>query len=355
MAYWRSKGINRSGKVQDPNHTHWAAGTIIKILTMREYCGDLVNFKTYSKSYKNKKRLPNDPENMVVFKNVHEPIVDRATWEKIQEKRGKTRKRRCQDGEKNMFSGFLVCADCGSNLHFHFNQGNHEIRYFNCSNYNSARGTCPSTHYIRVDFLEQVVLGEIRRLTKFASRYENDFVQAVMGHSHQAVLEERQYREKTLKQLLARDRELDQLFERLYEDNVSGKISDERFSRMSGHYEQEQATLEQSIKEARVQLEKCSDQSMTTDTFIATVRKYTRAKKLTPRMLNELIRRIEVHQAEKVNGVYVQRLTICYNCVGTLDFPKELPLDMPKVLMQTRKGVRLAYEPDAAKNESATG
>ena len=105
MAYWRSKGITRSGRAQDPDHTHWAAGTIIKILTMREYCGDLVNFKTYSKSYKNKKRLPNDPENMVVFKNVHEPIVDRATWEKIQEKRGKPRKRKCQDGEKNMFSG----------------------------------------------------------------------------------------------------------------------------------------------------------------------------------------------------------------------------------------------------------
>ena len=355
MAYWRSKGINRSGRAQDPDHTHWASGTIIKMLAMQEYCGDLINFKTYSKSYKNKKRLPNDPENMAVFKNVHEPIVDRATWEKIQEKRGKTRKRRCQNGERNMFSGLLVCPDCGSNLHFHFNQKNPEICYFNCANNNSARGTCPYTHYIRVDFLEQVVLGEIRRLTKFASRYENDFVQAVMGHSHQAVLEERQYREKTLKQLLARDRELDQLFERLYEDNISGKISDERFSRMSGHYEQEQVTLAQSIKEARVQLEKCSDQSMTTDAFIATVRKYTRARKLTPRMLNELIQRIEVHQSEKVNGVYVQRLTICYNCVGTLEFPKELPLDMPKVLMQTRKGVRLTYEPDAAKNESATG
>ena len=355
MAYWRSKGINRSGRAQDPDHTHWASGTIIKMLAMQEYCGDLINFKTYSKSYKNKKRLPNDPENMAVFKNVHEPIVDRATWEKIQEKRGKTRKRRCQNGERNMFSGLLVCPDCGSNLHFHFNQKNPEICYFNCANNNSARGTCPYTHYIRVDFLEQVVLGEIRRLTRFASRYENDFVQAVMGHSHQAVLEERQYREKTLKQLLARDRELDQLFERLYEDNISGKISDERFSRMSGHYEQEQVTLAQSIKEARVQLEKCSDQSMTTDAFIATVRKYTRARKLTPRMLNELIQRIEVHQSEKVNGVYVQRLTICYNCVGTLEFPKELPLDMPKVLMQTRKGVRLAYEPDAAKNESATG
>ena len=322
MAYWRSKGINRSGRAQDPDHTHWASGTIIKMLAMQEYCGDLINFKTYSKSYKNKKRLPNDPENMAVFKNVHEPIVDRATWEKIQEKRGKTRKRRCQNGERNMFSGLLVCPDCGSNLHFHFNQKNPEICYFNCANNNSARGTCPYTHYIRVDFLEQVVLGEIRRLTKFASRYENDFVQAVMGHSHQAVLEERQYREKTLKQLLARDRELDQLFERLYEDNISGKISDERFSRMSGHYEQEQVTLAQSIKEARVQLEKCSDQSMTMDAFIATVRKYTRARKLTPRMLNELIQRIEVHQAEKVNGVMCSGLRSATIALVRWNFPR---------------------------------
>ena len=158
-----------------------------------------------------------------------------------------------------------------------------------------------------------------------------------------------------MKQLQARDRELDQLFERLYEDNVSGKISDERFSRMSGHYEQEQLTLAQNIKEAKGQLEKCSAQSMTTDAFITTVRKYTRARKLTPRMLNELIQRIEVHQAEKINGVYVQRLTIYYNCVGSLDFPKELPLTMPRVLMQTRKGVRLAYEANAAGNESVTG
>ena len=349
MAYWRSKGINRSGRAQDPDHTHWASGTIIKMLAMQEYCGDLINFKTYSKSYKNKKRLPNDPENMAVFKNVHEPIVDRATWEKIQEKRGKTRKRRCQNGERNMFSGLLVCADCGSTLHYHFNQGNHAIRYFNCSNNNSSRGTCLSTHYIRVDFLEQVVLAEIRRLTRFASRYESDFVKAVMGQSQQAVAREREYREKELNKLRARDKELDKLFERLYEDNVSGKISDERFNRMSASYETEQMELAESMKRIQTELEKCGGQAMTTDAFLAIVRKYTRARKLTPRMLNELIQRIEVHQAEKINGVHVQRLTIHYNCIGTLDIPEALPaLEMPKVLMQTRKGVRLTYEPAGA-------
>lgn len=301
-----------------------------------------------SKSYKNKKRLPNDPENMSIHMDVHEPIIDRATWEKVQEKRGKTRKRKCQDGEKNMFSGLLVCADCGCNLNYHFNQNNHEIRYFNCSNYNSTKGTCTSTHYIRIDFLEQVISSEVRRLTKFASRYESDFVKAVMGHSQQAILQEKAYREKELAKLMQRDQELDRLFERLYEDNFSGKISDERFGRISASYEKEQNELAETIKKAKLELEKHSDQAMTTDAFIAIVRKYTRAKKLTPRMLNELIQRIEVHQAEKLDGVQVQRLTIHYNCVGTLDIPDEPTLETPKVVMQTRKGVRIAYEPAGA-------
>ena len=354
-AYWHSKGINRPGKVKDLPPTHWNSSSVIKMLSVQEYCGDILNFKTYSKSYKNKKRLENDRENWAIFKDVHEPIIERAVFEQVQQKRGKMRKRQAKDGERSMFSGLLVCADCGSNLHFHFNQGNPEIKYFNCSNYKGNRGTCGSTHYVRVDFLEQVVLGEIRRLTKYAGLYEDDFLKEVIGHSRQAEETERRLKEKELKSLLARDDELDGLFERIYEDNVSGKLSDDRFAKMSRRYEEEQKELSEKIKKLRSEIEKQSSRATSTDMFVSIVRKYTRARKLTPRMLNELIRRIEVHQSEKVNGVYVQRLTICYNCVGTLEFPKELPLDMPKVLMQTRKGVRLAYEPDAAKNESATG
>ena len=199
------------------------------------------------------------------------------------------RKRRTSNGEHNMFSGLLVCADCGCNLHFHFNQGNPEIKYFNCSNYKGNRGTCQSTHYIRVDFLEEVVLGEIRRLTKFASLYEDDFLKAVIGHSQQADEADRKLKEKELKALLARDEELDGLFERIYEDNVSGKISDERFSRMSRRYEDEQKELTEKIKQLRSEIEKQRSRTMTTDMFISLVRKYTRAKKLTPRMLNELV------------------------------------------------------------------
>ena len=344
-AYWLKKGIKRPGKGKQQPATKWNSSTVTKILSLQEYCGDILNFKTYSKSYKNKKRLENDRENWVIFKDVHEPIIERSVFEQVQQKRGKIRKRRTNEGEHNMFSGLLVCADCGSNLHFHFNQGNPEIKYFNCSNYKGNRGSCTSTHYVRVDFLEQVVLGEIRRLTKFASLYEDEFLKAVIGHSQQAVETDRKLKEKELKALLARDEELDGLFERIYEDNVSGKLSDDRFAKMSGRYEDEQKELAEKIKKLRSEIEKQSSQAMTTDMFISLVRKYTRARKLTPRMLNELVEKIEVYNAEKIDGVWEQRLRIHYNCVGEITIPKMLPLPIPDVTVNTRKGVFVNYIP----------
>ena len=342
-AYWLTKGIKRPGKGKQQPPTKWNSSTITKILSLQEYCGDILNFKTYSKSYKNKKRIDNDRENWVVFQDVHEAIIERAVYEQVQQKRGKIRKRRTNNGEHNMFSGLLVCADCGSNLHFHFNQGNPEIKYFNCSNYKGNRGTCTSTHYVRVDFLEEVVLGEIRRLTKFASLYEDEFVKAVIGHSQQAEQTDRKLKEKELRTLLARDEELDGLFERIYEDNVSGKLSDDRFAKMSRRYEDEQKELAEKIKKLRSEIEKQSSRFMTTDMFIGLVRKYTRARKLTPRMLNELIEKIEVFNAEKIGGVWEQRLRIHYNCVGTIEIPTVLPLPIPEVSVNTRKGVVVNY------------
>ena len=344
-AYWLTKGIKRPGKGKQQPPTKWNSSTITKILSLQEYCGDILNFKTYSKSYKNKKRIDNDRENWVVFQDVHEAIIERAVYEQVQQKRGKIRKRRTNNGEHNMFSGLLVCADCGSNLHFHFNQGNPEIKYFNCSNYKGNRGTCTSTHYVRVDFLEEVVLGEMRRLTKFANLYEDEFVKAVIGHSQQAEQTDRKLKEKELRTLLARDEELDGLFERIYEDNVSGKLSDDRFAKMSRRYEDEQKELSEKIKKLRSEIEKQSSRSMTTDMFIGLVRKYTRARKLTPRMLNELIEKIEVFNAEKIDGVWEQRLRIHYNCVGTIEIPTVLPLPIPEVSVNTRKGVVVNYAP----------
>lgn len=348
-AYWQQRGIKRPGKGDLDRPTKWGKTTIMQMLSIQEYCGDILNFKTYSKSYKNKKRIDNDRENWLVFKDVHEPIIDRVIWEQIQEKRGKIRKRKPKDGERNIFSGLLVCADCGHNLNYHFNQGNHDIKYFNCSNYRGNRGTCSSTHYIRVDFLEQVVLGEIKRLTKYAVHYEDQFLEAVMGSSQKSAEAEHKRKQKELAAAQARDNELDGLFERIYEDNLSGKLSDERFAKMSQRYEAEQAELAEKMELLRHEIDKLSSNSVSTDLFLSTVRKYTRAKKLTPRMLNELINRIEVHQAEKINGEWVQRLTIHYNCIGALFIPDTEPLPVPNVTVNTRRGVYVTYEP--AQNE----
>ncbi|MCL2083547.1 MAG: recombinase family protein [Oscillospiraceae bacterium] len=340
--YWNSKGIGRGGKKSSKDPCHWNCSAVTAILSRQEYCGDVVNFKTYSKSYKNKKRIDNAPENWVIFKDKHDPIIDRATFERVQERRlAKTRKRKTNSGEKNIFSGLLVCADCGHNLHFHFNQKNHDILYFNCSNYKGNRGTCQTTHYIRVDFLEEVIRQEIRRLTKYASQHEAEFAEVVMGHAQQSGEFKRDQKQKELSAMIHRDKELDTLFNRMYEDNINGRIDDSRFAKMSHQYTEEQKELAERINALTAELDKQTTRAMTTDMFIAAVRKYTRAKKLTERMLNELIEQIEVHQAEKTEGLHIQRLTIHYSCVGAIQIPDMLTL--PEIIMQTRKGVKVKY------------
>lgn len=344
--YWRERGVSRPNRPVAEEPCRWNSSTVITILSRQEYCGDLINFKTYSKSYKNKKRLENDRENWVIFKDAHEAIVPRELWERVQQKRAGVRKRQTNKGEHNMFSGLLICSDCGRNLHYHFNSRNPEITYFSCPNTKSERGTCTGTHYIRVDFLEQVVLGEIRRLTKFVSQYEMQFAKLMMGFTQQAMETERKQVRFELSKAKARDRELDTLFEKLYEDNVAGKISDERFVRMSKKYEAEQAELRSTIKALQADFERIDGKAATADMFISSVRKYTRARKLTPRMLNELIDKIEVHQSEKVDGIWRQRLTIHYNCVGAITLPDTATIQAPHVTMNTRQGVYVTYEPD---------
>ena len=192
-----------------------------------------------------------------------------------------------------------------------------------------------------------LICGEEANLEgKYAGLYEDDFLKEVIGHSRQAEETERRLKEKELKSLLARDDELDGLFERIYEDNVSGKLSDDRFAKMSRRYEEEQKELSEKIKKLRSEIEKQSSRATSTDMFVSIVRKYTRARKLTPRMLNELVEKIEVYNAEKIDGEWVQRLRIHYNCVGEMNIPNEPALPIPAVTVNTRKGVFVSYTTD---------
>lgn len=314
---------------------------------MAAYCGDVINFKSYSKSYKMKKRIENPEENRAIFLNVHEAIIDRQTWEKVQAlQKGTRRKKTAVTQAPSVFSGLLKCPECGGNLNFHFNQNNHDIKFFSCQNHNSGYRKCSKTHYIRLDFLEQVVLYEVKRLACFASEYENDFIKAMIGRSAKVAENTALRKQRELDALTARDRELDMLFERLYEDNVAGKIDDARFAKMSKRYEQEQGENAKKIKALRLELKKDESKRMDIDDFLETVRRYTDATTITKRMVAELIDHIEVYHAEKQDGVTNQRVVIYYNCIGAFDVPDRRKIPEADIIMETRKGVALSYAPE---------
>lgn len=344
--YWRSKGVNRSGSKSTLEPTKWGHTTIKKILTLQEYCGDVINFKSYSKSYKMKRRIENPEENRAIFLNVHEPIIDRATWEKVQTmQKGTRRKKPTVTQEPSVFSGRLKCPECGGNLNFHFNQKNHDIKYFSCQNHNSGLRKCSATHYIRLDFLEQVVLYEVNRLAAFANEYEHDFVKTMLGRSAKVAENDRARKQRELNALLTRDKELDMLFERLYEDNVAGKIDDARFARMSKRYEQEQGEISAKIKALRLELKKAEGQQMDMEDYLQMVRRYTHVTKITQRMVSELIDHIDVYHAEKRDGVTNQRIVIHYNCIGAFEVPDRKKVPEADIIMETRKGVAVSYAP----------
>lgn len=230
MAYWHEKGLGRGGKKTQPNPYKWGKTTVAKILAQQEYCGDVINFKTCSKSFKNKTRLENPRENWAVFKNVHEPIIDRETFEQVQKLTAKTKRRapKKDNAVKNMFCDLLYCADCGSKLWFHTNTVNKEIQYFSCSNYKTdTRGTCETRHYVRADAIEQVVMLELRRMTQFLSDDEETFAELLAQKTNQDIVKEQKLVESELQKSIIRSETVARLYEKLYEDNATGKVTDE--------------------------------------------------------------------------------------------------------------------------------
>lgn len=313
-----------------------------KILTSREYMGDVVNFKTYSKSFKDKRRYENPEENHVIFEGVHEPIIDRQTWEMVQRIREGTKRRQPKKVEKNMFAGLLYCADCGRKLHFNVNHPHTELQYFNCSNYRGNRGTCNQTHYIRVDALEQVMLLEIRRLTAFLQDKEEDFVKLLMAKTLEVAERESARRAEELRANLARCAELDGLFSKTYEDNASGKLSDERFMMLTKRYDDEQLILKKKISALRAEIDKDKKSRMNAASFLRLVRKYTDIQELTPLVLHEMVEKIVVHHAQGTGKNRTQQLDIHYNFIGVLDMPEVASLPS-SVTIDTRQGVAVEY------------
>lgn len=342
MAYWQSKGLPRGGKKTQPNPYKWGKTTVAKILAQQEYCGDVINFKTYSKSFKNKSRIPNPEENWAVFKNVHEPIIDRETFEAVQKLISKTKRRapKKENAEKNMFCDLLYCADCGSKLWSHVNTVNKNIQYFSCSNYKTdTRGTCETRHYIRADAIEQVVMLELRRMSQILQDDEEAFAELLAQKTNKDILKEQKYLEEELRKSVARNEKISGLYEKLYEDNASGKVTDEWFMQLSHKYEVERMELKAKIAELRKRISNIGTMQQNKENFINAIRRFMEMKKLTAPLLRELIDKITVYETEGIGKNRSQRIVIHYKLIGYIEIPecgKNYKAD-------TRKGVAVEY------------
>ena len=344
LAYWFSKGLKRGGRRSHTDPCRWNMNTVWKILRQQEYCGDVINFKTCSKSFKNKKRLENDPENWKVFHDVHDPIIDRETFELVQSRLGNTkhRKPKAENGEKSIFTDLLVCADCGRKLWYHFNTSR-DIRFFSCSNYKGDyRGTCPQRHYIREDAIYEVVMLELRRLAMLLKEDETAFAELLARESDREILAKRKHLESELQQALLRNDTVSQTVQKLYEDNVSGKVSDEWFLQLASRYETERMELKAKVGSIRDELSAMGTAQKGRDTFLAAVCRFMDMETLTAPLLQELIDRIEVHEVEGRGKNRTQRIVIYYRFVGYLDLPSDPKQDLTE---NTRKGVAVRYVP----------
>ena len=346
IAYWASKGIRKGGKKTNLNPYKWNNSTIETILKKQEYCGDVINFKTYKKSFKHKVRRDNPPEKWAIFKGVHEPIIDRETFEIVQELTKKTKRRapKAENGEKSMFSDLLYCADCGSKLWYHTNTYNKDIHYFSCSNYKKdTRGNCESRHYIRADAVEQVVMLELRRLAKCLETNEQEFAELLVRKTNEDMVIEQKRLEESLSKALYRNENITTVFSKLYEDNVTGKVSDEMFMELSRKYETERLELKSNIAEYRERFSKIGEMKQNKDDFIKAIRKFMEMRTLTAPMLRELIDHIDVHEKQGGNKCYTQEITIYYRFVGLINIPM-LPED-EYYKADTRIGVEVEYIP----------
>jgi site-specific DNA recombinase len=348
MAYWHEKGLGRGGKKTQPDPYRWCKTTVAKILAQQEYCGDIINFKTYSKSFKNKARLPNPEENWTIFRGVHEPIIDRETFEQVQNLTGKTKRRppKPENAQKNIFCDLLRCADCGSKLWFHVNTVNKSIRYFSCSNYRKdTRGTCESRHYIRADALEQVVMLELKRLASFFRNDEDAFAELLAQKTNREILAEQKCAEGELQKTQMRLETISRIVEKLYEDNVSGKVTDEWFMQLSHKYEVERMELKDKAAKLRESLNSLGAMRQGKDQFIAAVRKFMTMQVLTAPLLRELIDHIDVYETEGTGKKRSQRIVIHYRFVGYLELPDSVFGSNYKA--DTRQGVTVEYLPKA--------
>ena len=317
----------------------WAGVSVVRMLEKPEYMGDTVNFRTKKLSYKDKTAVKNDSDEIVVFTDTHEAIIDRKTWYMVQELR-KTKRRINTEGETNPFVGKIFCADCGGKMHYR-NEGKRAGRNwrglpdgsvrttpacYNCGNYNNSHdqsGKVCCSHNIQAKVIDQFVLETIQYACKSVRMDERAFVESIRSASEIREQSEAKKLKAALKHQEKRYAELDILLKKVYEDNALGRLPDKRYEMLSAGYEKEQAELEQSIKACREQLTQYDEDTDRTEEFLALVHKYTDITELTPVIINEFVDKILVHKAEKIDGERVMEIEIYLNFIGKVELPAQ--------------------------------
>lgn len=320
--YGKRVGVNVPAAKQRENDDpcRWTTSTVVHILERREYTGCIVNFKCHKKSYKSKKRVQNDPSEWAIFEGMHEAIIEPEVYDTVQKIRD-GRRRQTPMGEMPALSGMVYCADCGHKLYQVRGRCLPQSEYMVCATYRKkGKSVCPS-HQIRNSVIEQLLLEDLQRVTAYARNHEDEFLRLVTRNSEKALDRELRDCRKEYEQAKARIAKLDTLIQRIYEDNVEGKISDDRFAKLSGNYETEQAQLQSRVEELQWFLDDAKEKSLNADHFLALVRKYTDIRELDAEIIREFVERINVFQAEKVDGHRQQRIQIIYNCIGAVDLP----------------------------------
>ena len=317
----------------------WAGVSVVRMLEKPEYMGDTVNFRTKKLSYKDKTAVKNDSDEIVVFTDTHEAIIDRKTWYMVQELR-KTKRRINTEGESNPFVGKIFCADCGGKMHYR-NEGKRAGRNwrglpdgsvrttpacYNCGNYNNSHdqsGKVCCSHNIQAKVIDQLVIETIQYACKSVRMDERAFVESIRSASEIREQSEAKKLKAALKHQEKRYAELDILLKKVYEDNALGRLPDKRYEMLSAGYEKEQAELEQSIKACREQLTQYDEDTDRTEEFLALVHKYTDITELTPVIINEFVDKILVHKAEKIDGERVMEIEIYLNFIGKVELPAQ--------------------------------
>ena len=308
----------RDGKAMPDNPYRWDYKSIAGILERPEYTVCTVNFKTYSKSHKLKKRLQNAPENYRIFPNTQPAIIEEQVFERVQELRANKR-RPTKTGRQGLFSGLLYCADCGEKLYFcTTNSFTPKQEHYVCSNYKSNTGTC-SAHFIREETLKLFVLQRIFDVTAMffddIQSFQNMVYQQRFEEAEKAVKRQK----KELEQARKRIAELDRIFKRIYEDDINGTISHERFLKLSAEYEAEQKELTEFVKAEQAAVDTYEQDRTDFDSFAAVIRKYVGIRELTPTIVNEFVKKIIVHAPDKSSGHRRQKVEIVWNFIGELE------------------------------------